>query len=91
MAVVAFISSWWMCSRFTGSLFFIVTAAAIVGYIAVIKPGACPCPVSVTVIASVTATNVFSMFSRCTAVVMAQSALKRCALVSSVNVAAGTV
>jgi len=72
---------------FTDSCFIIVAAAAWAGYIAVIKPGASPCPVSVAVIASVTAGNMFSMFARSTAVVMAQYAFKRCVLVDSANVA----
>ena len=80
-----------MFGRFTCSLFIIVTAAAIAGYIAVIKSGATPCAVSVTVIASVTAGNVSNVFARDATVVMAQSALKRCALVYSANVAAGAV
>jgi hypothetical protein len=91
MAAVAFISSRQMCSRLASSHFIIVAAVAVAGYITVIKSGASPCTVSVAVIASVTADNVFSMFARGAAVVMALYALKRCALVRSVNVAAGAV
>ena len=80
-----------MCSRFTGSYFIVVAAAAIAGYIAMIKPGSSPCSVSVAVIASVTADNMFNMLARGAAVVMALYALKRRALVLFVNVAAGAV
>ena len=91
MAAVAFVSSRQMCSRLTGSHFIIVAAAAWAGDIAMIKPGACPCLVSVAVIASVTADNMFNMLARGAAVVMALYALNRRALVLSVNVAAGAV
>ena len=76
---------------FANSYFIIVAAAAGAAYIGMIKPGAFPCPVSVAVIASVIADNMFIMFARGEAVVMALCALKRCALVLSANVAAGAV
>ncbi len=57
----------------------------------VVIPGASPGFIGVAVVASITADNMFRVLAGGAAVVMAQYALKRCALEHSANVTAGAV
>ena len=69
----------------------VVAALAWAHDVDVVKPGASPGLIGVTVITSITADNMLRVLTRGAAVVMAQYALKRRALEHSANVTAGAV
>jgi hypothetical protein len=69
----------------------VVTAQAGRYDIDVVKPGAFPGLVGVTIVANIAAENMCRVFARCATVVMAQYALKRRAPELASEVAAGAV
>jgi len=69
----------------------VVTAQAGRYDIDVVKPGAFPGLVGVTIVANIAADNMCRVLARCATVVMAQHALKRSAPELASDVAAGAV